>query len=121
MECHRNDDYIRTPESIARQNELMVNAHSFYWHEGGQLPTVDERSLAARYRSEGQELWSGEDLDRLYGEFSAVDRMSAAREVGRIVEKTMGYNNLARQTGPGVIDHVKMFQNASVNCITCHN
>ncbi len=121
MQCHRNDDYIRTPESIARQTELQVNAHSFFWQEGGELPTVDERSLAARYRAEGQELWSREDLDRLSREFEGSDRMTAAREVGRLVEETMGYNNLARQTGPGVIDHVKMFQNASINCNTCHN
>jgi hypothetical protein len=121
MSCHRNDDYLRTPEALAKQSELQINAHSYFWQENGQLPTVDEQSLASRYRAEGQELWSGADLDALYNEFAETDAMSAAREVGRLVEETVGYNNLARQTGSGVIDHVKMFQNASVNCNTCHN
>jgi hypothetical protein len=121
MTCHRNDDYLKTPERVAHQTETMLNAHSYFWQPGGVLPTPDEQSLAARFRAEGQEFWNAEDLNRLYAEKSSEDRMTAAKEVGRIVEEAMGYNNLARQTGPGVIDHVKMFQNASLNCNTCHN
>lgn len=116
MSCHRNDEYVKTPESVATQQEMFVNAHSFYRLEGGKLPAVDKMSLKEKYADwrEQAGYWTASDLD-------AMDKDMTLGEMGGVVAKALGYNNLAPQTGPGAIDHIKAFQNASVNCNTCHN
>ena len=94
VSCHRNDDYLRTG---AGQGKWTA--------EGLQAGGED-----AEYQSLKGDLWEAPDLNEL---------TDAAESKARIVS-ALGYDSLAPQQGPGAIDHVKAFQNASIDCNTCH-
>jgi len=112
IECHRNDQYLRTPESIALQKQRGEFAHSAY-----RLPEpgkVDADGLEREYRSLKDAYWSAAELDEL-------SEGKSPEEVAALVSATLGYDSLAPQQGPAPkFDHVRAFENANVNCNTCH-
>lgn len=97
MSCHRNDDYIYTPEKQAAFGADPTNV------ENGE----DE------YASVKVAMWDADGFDQM-----TRDKDPVAQH--ELIVQAMGYDRYSRQTGPGVIDHVKAFQNAPLNCITCH-
>lgn len=97
MSCHRNDDYIMTPEKQAKFSPEIAHA------EGSH----------GEYQSVRDAMWNAESMNKaLEGKDPVAQH--------ELVVQALGFDNMARQTGKGVIDHVKAFQNASLNCITCH-
>lgn len=114
MSCHRSDEYVQTPERIAASAERNEFAHSFY--RTGGPGKVDSEELERKYASVRKNIWNGEDLDRLDAEH---DRAT----MHTLIVEALGYDSLARQEGrrgAGVVDHIKAFQNAELNCNTCH-
>lgn len=97
MSCHRNDDYIMTPEKQAKYSPQIAAANG------------DN----AEYASIRKQMWDAEGINKM-----TEGKDPAAQH--ELIVQALGYDEMARQTGPGVIDHVKAFQNASLNCITCH-
>ncbi len=93
MSCHRNDEYIRTPEKQAKFSSLKADS--------------------AAFKSIRPEIWNEADLEKATKEADPVKQHE-------LIVKALGYDSLARQTGPGAIDHIKAFQNAPLNCNTCH-
>lgn len=102
VSCHRNDEYLRTGETQEK------------WTVEGLKATGEESA----YRSLKDSLWDGRELDR-FAAAAEADGKAALDLKSRIVS-ALGYNSLAPQAGPGAIDHVKAFQNASIDCNTCH-
>jgi hypothetical protein len=115
MSCHRSDEYLRTPERLARARVHGEFAHSYY-RTGGPV-RIDAAKLKEEYASVRGAFWNGDDLNRLTAGASA-------REVSEAIRQTLGYDSYARQEGTRgigvVVDHVKAFQNASIACNTCH-
>lgn len=115
IECHRNDDYLRTPERLAIQGEQNQFAHS-YFHQGDPR-RVDANALRANYASLAGDdggIWGADSLNAAAAEYSP-------RQVATMIAEAIGYNNFAWQQGPAPdTDHVAAFQNANVNCNTCH-
>jgi hypothetical protein len=93
MNCHRNDDYLRTPATEADFVGLTGEAKDEF------------RSL--------KPYWDARELQTIAAE-------STPEELHKIVTAALGYDSLAPQAGKGVVDHVRAFQNASINCNTCH-
>lgn len=94
MECHRNDDYMYTPEN---QN---VDADK-------------EVEIDGEYVSITEAFYTKDQMDEILSEQDPTQQHD-------LIVQSLGYDHYARQAGKGVIDHVKAFQNASLNCITCH-
>lgn len=117
ISCHRSENFLRTPERLARQSALNQYAHSYY-HQSEQ-PRPTDRELQAEYDGYARlsrEFWGGTDLNTL-------DRQLSSAELSKVIERTLGYDSFARQEGTrgaGVIDHIKAFQNAPISCNTCH-
>lgn len=112
IECHRNDEYLRTPEREAIIRDQNQFAHSFY--HLGQPGRVDTAALAERYRSVRGEIWNADDINRLTSQ-------RTEREVAQILHDALGYFSWAPQQGRArVHDHVAAFQNANISCNTCH-
>ncbi|MGF1572748.1 MAG: cytochrome c3 family protein [Sumerlaeia bacterium] len=97
MACHRNDDYIMTPEKQAQYSPEIASANA------------DN----TEYQSVRMQMWNADQMN------SALEGKDPVAQHELIVQ-ALGYDHFARQAGNGVIDHVKAFQNASLNCITCH-
>ncbi|MDK2972696.1 MAG: hypothetical protein PWP23_2451 [Candidatus Sumerlaeota bacterium] len=113
MKCHRSDEYLRTPESLARAQEQGEFAHSYY-RTGGPART-DATALRKEYASVKDAFWNGEQLQE-------VAETESPEELHAAIVETLGYDSFARQQGDrgAVADHVKAFQNAPINCNTCH-
>ena len=107
LSCHRNDEYLKTPERQFALREKVA--------EGFGDPKA-----AAEFESLKKSLpfWNAEDLERLTAPELGKPGADAARE--KLVQGALGYNSLARQAGTGAVDHVSAFQNASINCNICH-
>lgn len=101
ISCHRNDDYLHNAKNEERWAGLKPV-------EGG------DTAPAAASKAEG---WKGEKQ----GEYNLGPALPAGVpfEKGRTIAD-LGSNWLTGQTGPGAIDHVKDFQNASIQCSNCH-
>ncbi|MCB2153692.1 cytochrome c family protein [bacterium] len=102
VSCHRNDDYLRTG---AKQDA---------WEAEG-LEIAGEET---EFKSLKSNMWDGRELDQLASKAKTDEE--AAAELKTQILAALGYDSLAPQAGPGAIDHVKAFQNASIDCNTCH-
>lgn len=117
MECHRGDEYLRTPERLAIAELTNQFAHSYY--HLGEPRRVTSRELEG-FASVRSSFWSGDDLNR----FTEEEKLSA-EEVHALIVEGLGYDSLSRQQGTRgrrgtVAQHIAAFQNASINCNICH-
>ncbi|MEQ8819541.1 MAG: cytochrome c3 family protein [Sumerlaeia bacterium] len=126
ISCHRDDNYLKTPATRDFAKFTTHNAasefHSFRQTDAKATLDIEYVSIA-----EGAEFQTVDELKEITKALNAEVKRGkfAKNEVEKrldmIVTNTLGYNNYAKQTGPGAIDHVTEFQNANISCVFCHH
>jgi len=111
MTCHRSDEYLKTPE----RQTVVGSADA---SKADKLTVAMVEKGSAEYASIVERtggIWDANDLSR------ALEGKTP-QEMHEVIVKSIGYDSLARQKGTrrAMQDVVAQFQNAPLNCNTCH-